>query len=59
MTGRRGAEITDWIAADDLEDDPDGRTMAADRMRARRNAELAPDHLDTLIATIIENTDAP
>jgi predicted Zn-dependent protease len=47
------------ITADDLEDDPDGRTMAADRLRARRNAELAPDHIDTLIATLIEPTDEP
>ena len=47
------------ITADDLEDDPDGRIMAADRLRARRNAELAPDHIDTLIAALIENTDEP
>ena len=36
-----------------------GRIMAADRLRARRNAELAPFHIDTLIAAIIENTDKP
>ena len=30
------------ITSDDLEDDPDGRIMAVDRLRARRNAELAP-----------------
>jgi len=45
------------ITADNLEDDPDGRIMAADRLRARRNAELAPDHIDNLIATLIEDTD--
>jgi tetratricopeptide (TPR) repeat protein len=45
------------ITTDDLEDDPDGRPMAADRLRARRNAELAPDHIDTLIATLLEDTD--
>lgn len=45
------------ITVDDLEDDPDGQIMAADRLRARRNAELAPDHIDNLIAAIIENTD--
>ncbi|MBR7839620.1 tetratricopeptide repeat protein [Actinospica durhamensis] len=44
------------ITTDDLEDDPDGRIMAADRLRARRNAELAPDHIDNLIAALIENT---
>lgn len=42
------------ISADDLEADPDGRLMAADRLRARRNAELAPDHIDTLVAALIE-----
>lgn len=47
------------ITAEDLEDDPDGRIMAADRLRARRNAELAPDHIDNLIAALIENTDEP
>jgi tetratricopeptide (TPR) repeat protein len=47
------------ITADDLEDDPDGRIMAADRLRARRNAGLTPDHIDNLIAPIIENTDEP
>jgi len=47
------------ITTDDLEDDPDGRLMAADRLRARRNAELAPDHIDNLIAALIENTDEP
>ncbi|WP_212527788.1 hypothetical protein [Actinospica durhamensis] len=47
------------ITADDLEDDPDGRIMAADRLRARRNAGLDPDHIDNLIAPIIENTDEP
>lgn len=45
------------ITADDLEDDPDARTMAADRRRARRNAGLPTDHIDILIAAIIENTD--
>lgn len=44
------------ITADDLEEDPDGRIMAADRLRARRNAELDPDHIDNLIAAIVENT---
>jgi tetratricopeptide (TPR) repeat protein len=44
------------ITADDLEDDSDGRIIAADRMRARRNAGLPTDHIDTLIAAIIENT---
>jgi predicted Zn-dependent protease len=47
------------ITADDLEDDPDGRIMAADRLRARRNAELAPDHIDILIAAIIDSTNGP
>jgi tetratricopeptide (TPR) repeat protein len=47
------------ITADDLDHDPDGRIMAADRLRARRNAGLEPDHLDNLIATLIENTDEP
>lgn len=47
------------ITADDLEDDSDGRIMAADRLRARRNAELAPDHIDNLIAALIENPDEP
>lgn len=47
------------ITTEDLEDDPDGRLMAADRLRARRNAELAPDHIDNLIAALIENTDEP
>lgn len=47
------------ITADDLEDDADGRIMAADRLRARRNAALAPDHIDDLIAPIINNTDEP
>lgn len=45
------------ITADDLQDDPDGRTMAADRLRARRNAGLSPDHIDTLIAALIEDND--
>ena len=47
------------ITTEDLEDDPDGRLLAADRLRARRNAELAPDHIDNLIAALIENTDEP
>ena len=33
--------------------------MAADRLRARRNAELTPDHIDNLIAPVIEKTDEP
>lgn len=45
------------ITADDLEDDPDGRITAVARLRARRNAELTTDHIDNLIAAIIENTD--
>ena len=47
------------ITADDLDHDPDCRTMAADRLRARRNAGLDPDHIDNLIAPIIENTNEP
>jgi tetratricopeptide (TPR) repeat protein len=47
------------ITTDDLDHDPDGRIMAADRLRARRNAELAPDHIDNLVAALIENTDEP
>jgi hypothetical protein len=47
------------ITTDDLDHDPDGRIMAADRLRARRNAELTPDHIDNLIAALIENTDEP
>lgn len=45
------------ITADDLEDDADGRIMATARLRARRNAELPTDHIDALIAAIIESTD--
>jgi len=44
------------ITADDLEDDSTGRIMATDRLRARHNAQLPTDHIDTLIAAIIENT---
>lgn len=42
------------ITADDLVLDPDARLLAADRLRARRNADLPADHIDGIIAPTVD-----
>jgi hypothetical protein len=45
------------ITADDLDDDYDGALLATARRRARANAELLEDHLDTLARQHLDEND--
>lgn len=44
------------IDAEDLELDLDGRLLAADRLRARRNAGVPADHIDEFIAPFVDGS---